>query len=64
MSVLKFEDLKNKTVKELLQVLAEVKKEMFNLRFQKTSGAAVSPSRVRSLRKTVARIKTIFNEKK
>lgn len=64
MSSMNFADLKNKTVKELLSDLAETKKELFNLRFQKSAGVKINASRQKVLRKTVARILTVFNQNK
>jgi large subunit ribosomal protein L29 len=60
-NAVKIVELKQKTVKELLEELFKVKKEQMNLRFQKSAGERVNPSRIRLLRKTVARIKTVLN---
>jgi len=43
---------------ELVESLAEAKKELFNLRFQLATGQLANTSRIREVRKDVARIKT------
>ena len=43
--------------------LAKLKKEQFNLRFQRATGQLENTSRVREIRRDVARIKTVMNEK-
>jgi large subunit ribosomal protein L29 len=55
--------LVKKTVDELKGLLLESKKELFNLRFQKISGELANTSRVRLVRKNVARIKTALRQK-
>ncbi|MEK9673829.1 MAG: 50S ribosomal protein L29 [Rhodospirillaceae bacterium] len=56
-------DLKTKTDDELKDHLMDLKKEAFNLRFQKASGALENTSRVRAVRRDIARIKTILGER-
>jgi large subunit ribosomal protein L29 len=58
------EDLRTKTDDELKDNLLELKKEQFNLRFQKASGQLESTSRVREVRRDIARIKTILNQRR
>ncbi|MFC1467095.1 50S ribosomal protein L29 [Verrucomicrobiota bacterium] len=60
---MKVKDLKEKTVEELNQQLEETQKELFNLRLQQVAGQLENSSRIRDLRRTVARIKTLQNEK-
>lgn len=60
---MKVKDLKEMTAEELEHQLAEVKKEQFNLALQQVSGQIENPARVRELRRTVARIRTIQNQK-
>ena len=57
------DDLKAKTDDQLQQQLAELKREQFNLRFQSASNQLEKPSRVREVRKTIARIKTLQNQR-
>ncbi|MCT4635614.1 MAG: 50S ribosomal protein L29 [Rickettsiales bacterium] len=58
---MKSAELKGKTVDELTVLLANSKKELFNLRFQKTNGTLSNTSRVSVVKKSVARIKTLIN---
>ena len=53
-------ELKTKTDDELKDQLMDLKKEAFNLRFQKASGALENTARVRAVRRDIARIKTIL----
>ncbi len=59
---MKIADVRSKTIDELKQLLLNLKKEAFNLRFQKVSGEINKLSRVREVRKDVARVKTVINE--
>jgi len=61
---MKVTDLKEMTMEELDQQLAEIKKEQFNLKLQQVSGQLENPARIKDLRRSVARIRTIQNEKK
>jgi large subunit ribosomal protein L29 len=61
---MKFEDLKGKTQDELQKLFEDHKKEIFNLRFQKASGELEKTHRVAQVRKMIARIKTLLNQKK
>ena len=53
------DDLKVKTDDQLQQQLADLKREQFNLRFQSATNQLEKPSRVREVRRTIARIKTL-----
>ena len=55
---MKMEDLKDSTANELLVKSRELRHEMFTLRLQQASGQLEKPSRIRHLRKDVARIET------
>ena len=57
------EDLKQKSDDQLQQELQELKREQFNLRFQSATNQLEKPSRVREVRRTIARIKTLQNER-
>lgn len=57
-------ELRAKTVDELLARLAELKKELFNLRFQKATGELSNTARFSQVRKEVAQVKTVLAEKK
>ena len=60
---MKAEDLRSKTVDELTDNLNDLAKEAFNLRFQQASGQLENTARVRVVRRDIARIKTILNQK-
>ncbi len=57
-------DVRLKTADELSDELAKLKKEQFNLRFQKATGQLENTSRVRIVRREIARIQTILREKR
>ena len=56
-------DLREKTVDELRDLLASMKKESFNLRFQQATGQLENTAAVRNARRNAARVNTILNEK-
>ena len=60
---MKVEEIRKKTNDQLKTELSNLYKESFNLRFQKSSGQLENTSRVFKVRKLIARIKTIMNEK-
>ncbi len=60
---MKAEDVRAKSDDELAEELLGLKKEAFNLRFQKATGQLENTSRVRHVRRDIARIKTIMREK-
>ena len=53
-----------KSPEELKTMLADLKKEQFNLRFQAASGELENGNRVRIVRRTIARVKTALTQKK
>src|SRR4051794_5183733 len=57
------EDLKQKSDDQLQQQLGELKREQFNLRFQSATNQLEKPSRVREVRRTIARIQTLQNQR-
>ena len=57
------DDLKVKTDDQLQQQLIELKREQFNLRFQSATNQLEKPSRVREVRRTIARIKTLQSQR-
>ena len=57
------ENLTVKTDDQLQTQLAELKREQFNLRFQAATNQLEKPSRVREVRRTIARIKTLQNQR-
>ena len=60
---MKAEDIRAKSTNELEDQLNDLSKEAFNLRFQAASGQLEITSRVREVRRDIARIKTIMAEK-
>jgi large subunit ribosomal protein L29 len=60
---MKADDIRAKTPDQLADELAALKKEQFNLRFQKATGQLEKTARVRQVRRDIARIKTITAEK-
>ena len=59
----KREDLSVKTDDQLSTQLTELKREQFNLRFQAATNQLEKPSRVREVRRTIARIKTLQGQR-
>ena len=59
----KKDDLKVATDDQLQTQLTELKREQFNLRFQAATNQIEKPSRVRKVRRTIARIRTLQNER-
>ncbi len=57
------EDLKAKSVAELNEELVAAKKELFNLRFQNATNQLDNTSRIKEVRKNIARIQTAITEK-
>lgn len=61
---MKFNELSSKSADELKGLLRDLKKEQFNLRFQRATGELASGARMREVRKTVARVMTLLTAKK
>ena len=59
----KQDDIKVKTDDQLSEQLGELKREAFNLRFQAATNQLEKPSRVREVRRSIARIKTLQTER-
>ena len=57
------EELKGQSVTDLNAQLVEAKKELFNLRFQNATNQLDNTSRIKDVRKNIARIQTIITEK-
>jgi len=56
-------DLRNKSAAELSEELVAAKKELFNLRFQNATNQLDNTSRIKEVRKNIARIQTVIAEK-
>jgi large subunit ribosomal protein L29 len=63
MTAMLAKDIRTKTIDELTDELAQLKKEQFNLRFQKTTGQLENTARVKLVRRDIARLKTVIGEK-
>ncbi len=61
---MKITDVRAKSQDELKAEIVSLKKELFNLRFQKASGQLENTARCSDVKKTIAKIKTVMNEKK
>lgn len=57
------QELRNKTLDQLREDLVSLKKEAFNLRFQQATGQLESTARMKTVRRDVARVKTVLNQK-
>jgi large subunit ribosomal protein L29 len=62
--MLKAEDLRHMTVDQLDDEALKLKRERFNLRFQRATGQLENTSRVREVRRDIARIRTIARQKR
>ena len=60
---MKVSDLREKSSDQLLEELVNLKKEAFNLRFQKATGQLENTARVRFVRRSIARVSTLITEK-
>lgn len=61
---MKASELKEMTMEELKKKEEDMRKELFNLRFQKSTGEIENPMRIHSVRKNIARVMTVMSEKK
>ena len=57
------DNLKTRTDDQLTEQLGELKREQFNLRFQSATNQLEKPARIREVRRTIARIKTLQSER-
>ena len=60
---MKASDVRSKTADELKDQLVDLKKEQFNLRFQRATQQLEAPAQVKKVRRDIARVKTILNQK-
>ena len=61
---MKTEDVRRMTLDQLEDEVVKLKKEQFNLRFQRATGQLENTSRVRTIRRDIARMKTIAGQKR
>ena len=60
---MKANDIRKLSTEEINKKIAESKEELFNLRMKQATGSLENPGRIKELRKTVARLKTILRER-
>jgi len=60
----KADDFRSKSGDELTSQLSSLKKEQFNLRFQRANGQVENTGRIRTLRRDIARIQTVLTEQR
>ena len=60
---MKANEIREKTNEELAKELNELKKELFKLRFQHATNQLDNPMKIREVKKSIARVKTIIREK-
>ncbi|MCI8346736.1 MAG: 50S ribosomal protein L29 [Bacilli bacterium] len=60
---MKVNEIRELSTEDIKKKLVETKQELFNLRFQQATGNLEKPSRIRELRHTVARMKTVLKER-
>ena len=60
---MKTNEIRKLSTEEINKKIAESKEELFNLRMKQATGSLENPSRIRELRKYVARLKTILRER-
>jgi large subunit ribosomal protein L29 len=60
---MELEDIRAKTADQLTDELEKLRKEQFNLRFQRATGQLENVARVKVLRRTIARIMTVIKER-
>jgi large subunit ribosomal protein L29 len=61
---MKISEMRDKGENDLLQRERELNEQLFKLRFQRSTGAMENPSKMRQVRREIARIKTLLREKK
>lgn len=59
---MKVQEIRNLSADEMNEKIAGLKEELFNLRFQHATGQLDNPMRLREVKKTIARIKTVQRE--
>ncbi|QYU70922.1 50S ribosomal protein L29 [Leptolyngbya sp. 15MV] len=63
MAATKIGDVRGKSADELDAMLTDLRKEQFNLRFQRATGQLEAVGRIKDVRRTIARVKTIMAER-
>lgn len=63
-AIKKYEELKGKSQDELNKMLLDLRKEQYNLRFEKANGTLDNTSKMRKIRRSIAKVKTAVNSTK
>lgn len=63
MKLMKIKEIRSMTKEDLEKKVVDLKKELFNLRFQNATGQLDNPSSIRLVKKDIARVKTILRER-
>lgn len=61
--MLKAKEIRELSVEQINKKIADLKEELFNLRFQAALGTAENPSRMNEIKRTIARMLTVLTEK-
>ncbi len=61
---MKASELRDNTIEELEKKEQDMRRELFNLRFQQATGEIENPMRIRAIKKDIARVLTVVTEKK
>lgn len=62
MKVREFKDIRKNSAEDLEARLLDLKKELFNLRFQLSTGQLENPTRIKEVKRSIAQIKTVLRE--
>ena len=60
---MKARELRDRSIDELGKTLADLEEQLFKLRFQKSTGQIEDPTKIRQVRKDIARVKTLIRER-
>ena len=60
---MKAQELRDKSIDELNKALSDLEEQLFKLRFQKSTGQIENPQKIREVRKDIARVLTVINER-
>ena len=63
MAMTKIADVRGKSADELQEMLVGLRKEQFNLRFQRATGQLEAVGRIKDVRRTIAKVKTVMAER-
>lgn len=61
--MMKAKEIRELSVEEINKKIADLKEELFNLRFQAALGTAENPAKMNQIKRTIARMKTVLTEK-